>query len=306
MTRRIIIVRTLQNGVAAAAVCMGLAACSPSTPDSLLSNGDKDRGAVLAAAADCAGCHSDPRSTDKALSGGPPLKTSFGVFYAPNITSDKTHGIGAWTPRQFHRALREGRGKNGQLLYPAFPYASFSGMTDRDIADLWAYMQAMAPSARPNRNHQLKFPYNLRPLLLGWRLLYFRSGPMEAVPSQDAAWNRGRYLVESVAHCQECHSPRTALGGIDRDRAYTGNPTAPDNQSAPNITASAEGIGDWTDTELDDMLVDGVKPDGDYVAGAMALVVAGTSQLDAADRRAMITYLRSVAGKTTRKTSTPH
>ena len=247
------------------------------------------------AAADCAGCHTDAKANGPALAGGPAMQNEFGVFYAPNITPDKAHGLGAWSEDDFYRAVRKGKGRHGQYLYPAFPYPSFTGMSDQDIADLWAHLKTVAPSDRPSRAHQLRAPYNFRPLLAGWRMLFFREGPLEPVADKSPQWNRGRYLVEAVAHCQECHSPRTALGGIDAKHAFAGNPEGPDDQKAPNITPGPGGIGGWSETELDDMLVDGVKPDGDYLAGGMALVVAGTSQLSAEDRQAMIVYLRSLA-----------
>jgi mono/diheme cytochrome c family protein len=249
------------------------------------------------AAADCAGCHTDGKAHGAPLAGGPAMETAFGVFYAPNITPDKVNGVGAWSAQDFRQAMRKGKGRHGEYLYPVFPYASFSGMSDQDIADLWAHLKTVTPVARPSHPHQVKFPFNIRALLMGWRMLYFREGPLEPVAGKSAEWNRGRYLVEAVAHCQECHTPRNALGGMDRKSAFAGNPDGPDGQKAPNITSDPKGIGHWSASELDDMLVDGVKPNGDYLAGGMPLVVAGTSKLSNEDRQAMIVYLKSIPAR---------
>jgi len=284
----------VQPSALALAGALLLTACSGTKT---LPAGDADRGAVVMAAADCAGCHTDGKAKGPALAGGAAMATAFGTFYAPNITPDKVNGIGAWSARDFHRAMREGKGKHGEYLYPVFPYAAFSGMSDQDIADIWAYLRTVRPSTRPSHAHQVKFPFNLRLLLLGWRTLYFRQGPLEPVAGKSAEWNRGRYLVEAVAHCQECHSPRDGLGGIDRKNAFAGNPDGPDGQKAPNITSGKEGIAAWSDYELDDMLTTGVKPDGDYLAGGMPLVVEGTSKLAAEDRQAMIVYLKTIPAR---------
>jgi mono/diheme cytochrome c family protein len=260
--------------------------------------GDAARGSVVMAAADCAGCHTDAKAQGDPLGGGPAMETAFGTFYAPNITPDKLTGIGDWSAEDFQRAMRDGKGKHGEYLYPVFPYASFSGMSDQDIADLWAHLNTVAPSPKASHPHAINAPFNVRLLLVGWRALYFRRGPLKPVAGQSAEWNRGRYLVEAVAHCQECHSPRTALGGIDTKNAFAGNPDGPDGQKAPNITSHPKALGGWSQTELEDMLLDGVKPNGDYLAGGMPLVVAGTSKLSDADRGAMIVYLKTIPART--------
>jgi mono/diheme cytochrome c family protein len=246
------------------------------------------------AAADCASCHTDTKAKGAPLAGGPPMVTDFGVFFAPNITPDKTHGIGAWSEADFHRAMREGKGRDGELLYPVFPFPSFSKMSHQDIADLWAFLKTQAPSARPSRLHQAKAPFGFRPLLFGWRALFFRPGPLQPVAGQTAEWNRGRYLAEAVVHCQECHSPRNALGAIEAKNAYAGNPDGPDGQKAPNITSDPKAIGKLTVSDLEDMLKTGMTPDGDYLGGGMAQVVDGTGKLTEADRHAIIVYIRTI------------
>ena len=259
--------------------------------------GNVQRGAVLFAAGDCTACHTDAKAKGPLLAGGPPMVTDFGVFYAPNITPDRKSGIGAWSYEDFHRAMREGKGRGGELLYPVFPFPSFTGMSDQDIADLWAYLKTVPASAQPSKPQQAKAPYGIRPLLLGWRALFFREGPLKPVAGQSAEWNRGRYLAEAVVHCQECHSPRNGLGAIDSKNAYAGNPDGPDKQDAPNITQDPKAIGKLTVADLRDMLKTGQTPDGDYLGGGMSQVVEGTAKLSQADRDAIITYIRTIPAR---------
>lgn len=265
---------------------------APSNPTAI------ERGKYIFAASDCIACHTDEKSGGGPLSGGPPLKTPFGTFFAPNITPDKTHGIGNWSEAEFRRALREGIGKEGEFLYPVFPFTSFSKLTDGDISDLYAYLMAQPPSARPNRPNEAKFPFNLRPLLLGWRILFFDGKPLQPKPEQTAEWNRGRYLSEAVGHCGECHTPRNALGGLDDSRAMAGDPKGADGQKSPNITPDLEtGIGKWSMADLEDLLDSGLKPDGDYVGSGMADVTKGTGALTKSDRHALAVYIKSLPPK---------
>ena len=214
-----------------------------------------------------------------------------------SITPDRKAGLGAWSYDDFRRAMREGRGKGGELLYPVFPFPSFTGMTDQDVADLWAYLRTVPASAQPSKPQKANPPYGVRPLLAGWRLLFFHEGPLKPVAGQSAQWNRGRYLAEAVVHCQECHSPRNALGAIDENNAYAGNPDGPDKQDAPNITSDPKAIGKLTVADLQDMLKTGMTPGGDFLGGGMADVVEGTAKLTQADRDAIITYIRTLAPK---------
>lgn len=280
------------------AVTLGALACAlvlrPQAPAAAAPepHGDAARGAYVFAAADCKSCHTDHKANGPPMAGGAPMVTDFGTFFAPNITPDKVHGIGAWSYEDFHRAMREGKGKGGEYLYPVFPYPSFSGMTDQDIADLWAYLKTIPPSTRPSRPHQIKAPFGFRPLMIGWRLLYFRQGPLQPATGLNAQQQRGRYLSEAVVHCQECHSPRNGLGAVDHAHAYAGNPAGPDDQNAPNITPT--GIGKLTLADLREMLSSGMTPDGDFLGSGMADVVEGTAKLTQADRDAIIAYIRTI------------
>lgn len=254
------------------------------------------RGAYLAAAADCDGCHTDKKAGTPALSGGRALATRFGTFYGPNITPDPKTGIGEWSEADFRRALREGKDDAGHYLYPVFPFTAFTGMTDTDIADLYAFLMSRKPVERSSHAQEAKFPFGWRFLLLGWRSLFFTAGPLQPVAGQSVEWNRGRYLAEAVAHCQECHTPRNFLGVLDRAHAFAGNPHGPDGNAAPDITSDKkQGLGDWKLDDIAEVLKSGMTPDGDYVGQGMADVVDGTAKLTDADRHAIAVYIQSLA-----------
>ena len=261
------------------------------------------RGEMLFRAADCTGCHTDAKGAGQPLAGGRPLATPFGTFYGPNITPDKQYGIGGWTEAQFHDALRKGVDRDGHYLFPVFPYPSFTGMSDADIADLYAYLQSQPAAAQPDKPHEVKPPFGWRFLQVFWRALFFTPGPLAPVVGQSAEWNRGRYLAEAVVHCEECHTPRNFLGGLQRSQAFAGNPQGPDGQKAPNITADAEtGIGKWTIEDITTLLKTGQTPDFDFVGSGMAEVVKGTAALSDADRRAIAVYVKSIGAiRTERK-----
>ncbi|MGH6969254.1 MAG: c-type cytochrome, partial [Stellaceae bacterium] len=205
-------------------------------------------GAYIFAAADCATCHTDVKNHGASLAGGRAIVTAFGTFYTPNITPDPVNGIGRWSLADFRRALRDGKGRDGEYLYPVFPFASYTGMSDSDIADLYAFLMTQKPAPAPNKPDQIKFPFAFRPLLLAWRLLYFTLGPLQPVAGKSPEWNRGRYLSEAVVHCQACHTPRNVLGGLEAAQAYAGNPNGPDGLRAPNITPDNDtGIRQWSE-----------------------------------------------------------
>jgi len=254
------------------------------------------RGAYIFNAAGCAGCHTRVKPKGKMLAGGRRLKTPFGAFYSPNITPDRTHGIGTWSFGDFVRAMRAGRAPDGAFYFPAFPYPAYTGMSDTDLADLWAYLRTVPAAATPSRDHDLVFPFNQRFLLRFWRWMFFEPGPYQPAPDRDAGWNRGAYLVRAVGHCGECHTPRNILGGLDRTRELAGNRRGPDGKRVPNITPHPKkGIGNWSRAEILELLADGFLPDGDIVGGSMAEVVENaTSRMTASDRRAIVDYLQSL------------
>ena len=241
-------------------------------------------------------CHTDVKHGGAFLAGGRPLKTPFGVFYSPNITPDPETGIGRWSFADFRRAMREGVAPDGSHYFPAFPYPAFTGISDADLADLKAYLDSVAPVSRENHPHELAAPFGWRFLVAAWKWLYFKPGPFRPDPERGARWNRGAYLATALAHCGECHSPRDALGGIDRDRWLAGTRQGPEGAIAPNITPDAEtGIGDWSPGDLATLLKTGLKPDFDDVQGPMAEAIAqGYRYLRDDDIAALAEYLASL------------
>lgn len=255
------------------------------------------RGAYLFRAADCGSCHTDAKNGGAPLGGGKALKTSFGTFFTPNISPDREHGIGAWSDEQFLKAFRKGVSPGGRDYYPAFPYTSFTGMTDRDLLDIKAYIFSQPAVPTPDKPHDLHFPFSIRWALMPWKILYFREGPFMGDPSRSMEWNRGAYLAKVVAHCGECHSPRNALGGIEKSRRLAGAWNGPDGMNAPNITQHPDALGKWSTSDIESLLKDGITPDGDFVGSAMAEVVANTSKLTDADRHAIAAFLKGLPAK---------
>jgi mono/diheme cytochrome c family protein len=260
--------------------------------------GDATIGEALFAAGGCANCHTDRKNKGPLLGGGAPIRTVFGTFYGPNISSHPEFGIGKWTDADFIRALRRGVSPDGTHYYPAFPYTSFTNLTDTDLKVLRAYIMTLPPVAVKSRPHDLAFPYSIRPGMILWKFLYLDEGPMAPDPARSAEWNRGRYLADGLAHCAECHTPRNVFGALDRQRWMAGNAKGegPEGEAVPNITSHEEsGIGKWTIDEIAESLKSGMLPDGDSFGSLMADVVEhGTAKLGDADRRAIAVYIKSI------------
>jgi mono/diheme cytochrome c family protein len=254
------------------------------------------RGEYVFNIAGCFGCHTDSKHGGKPLAGGRALDTPFGVFYSPNITPDPATGIGKWSPDDFRRALRHGEMPSGSAYFPVFPYTSFTHMTDGDVADLFAYLKTRPAVAQQNKPHEVRFPFGWRFLMRFWRWLYFDEGPLQPVAGKPAEWSRGRYLVEALGHCGECHTPRNALGAVEKDRAFSGVRGGPDGQNAPNITPDPDtGLGKWSIEDITTLLKDGQTPDFDWVGSGMGEVVNNsTSKLTDEDRRAIAVFLKSL------------
>ena len=261
-------------------------------PSPGFAQGDAKRGAYLAKAAGCLGCHTEVKQGATPYAGGRELKTPFGAFYGPNITPHPGAGIGRWSEADFLRALREGRRSDGAHYFPAFPYPAFTRITDADARDLWAHLRTVPASSRANRAHDLAFPYNLRFLVGFWKWLYFTPRPFVADAGRSPALNRGAYLVDALGHCGECHTPRTWLGGPKKAQAFAGAKLA-DRSGAPNLTPTR--LKKWDDAELKDFLSSGLTPDGDVVGDTMGEVIRNTtSQLTPQDLAALIAYLRTL------------
>ena len=264
------------------------------------------RGKYVFDAADCMACHTDAANNGPLLAGGRKLETPFGVFYSPNITADPKTGIGRWSDDDFVRALRHGLAPDDGNLFPVFPYPSYTLMTDADMRAVKAYIFSLPPAVRENRPHEVKPPFGWRYLLTFWKALFFEPGAFRPDAGRDGQWNRGAYLATALGHCGECHTPRNALGAPDADKVLAGASQGPDGGAVPNITPDpATGIGKWSDDDLHSLFTLGMKPDGDFVGGGMAEVVSNsTAKLTAADRKALIAYLKSlppVVNKVARK-----
>ena len=265
------------------------------------------RGEYLFNAGGCFGCHTDVKNSGAPLAGGRALGTPFGTFYGPNITPDMQYGLGRWSEADFKRAMRHGERPDGANLFPVFPYTSFTNITDADLKDLWAYLRTITPVAKPNREHAVSFPFNVRAGMTGWKWINFTPGPFRPDPARSAEVNRGAYLVQALAHCAECHTPRNIMGGLERSKAFSGTPDGPEGERVPNITPHPEsGIGKWSAGDLTDLLKQGMTPDGDFVGGSMAEVVRSTtSKLNDEDLRAVAAYLKAlppIDNKVPRKT----
>lgn len=255
--------------------------------------GDAKRGAYLAQAGGCAGCHTQAKKDAVPYAGGRELKTPFGMFYGPNVTPHPEAGIGRWSEADFLRALRTGVRPDGAHYFPAFPYPSFTLITDADVRDLWAFFRSLPPNPRKSRPHELRAPYGWRFMVGPWKWMFFTPGPYQADAARSAAANRGAYLVEALGHCGECHSPRNFLGGTKRERRLGGAAEGPEGKSVPNLTPAR--LKKWDDRDLKEFLQSGITPDGDVPAETMGEVIRNTtSQLTAEDLSAVIAYLRAL------------
>jgi len=251
------------------------------------------RGAYLARAGNCMACHTVRGGA--AYAGGRVLQTPFGAIVTPNITADREHGIGGWSSDDFWRALHNGKSKDGRLLYPAFPYTSYTQVRREDSDALYAYFQSVPAQRQANAPHALRFPYNTQLALAAWRALYFRPGVYQGDPQRSVEWNRGAYLVHGLGHCSACHSSRNALGGSNE--ALAGGMIATLGWYAPSLASNDEaGLGDWPAAQIVQLLQTGVAPRGN-ATGPMADVVRQSLQhLEQADLQAMAVYLKALPG----------
>jgi mono/diheme cytochrome c family protein len=257
-----------------------------------------NRGEYLARAGDCVACHTVPNGA--VFAGGRAMATPFGNLYVPNITPDDDTGIGRWTADDFYRMMHTGVSKDGKLLYPAMPFASYSQVTRSDSDAIFSYLMSIAPVVQKNREHELRFPFNNRDLLIGWRTLYFKEGEFKPTPGQTAEWNRGAYLVKGLGHCAMCHTAVNALGGSSESKAFEGGMIPNQNWYAPSLTSNREaGLGEWKLEDISDLLQVGVSHRG-TVYGPMAEVVYNSLQyLSDEDARAMAVYLKALPQKDT-------
>ena len=251
------------------------------------------KGEYLATVGDCAGCHTAQGSA--ALAGGRSLATPFGNIPVPNITPDRDTGLGNWSFEDFWQALHAGKGRHGELLYPAFSYTSYTRVTHDDALAIFAWLQSLPPAHQAPRKPTLDFPYSVRNSLAAWRALYFREGEFKPDPAQSAQWNRGAYLVQGLGHCNECHAARDSLGGTPRDEHLTGGQIPQQNWYAPDLsTRQNGGLQGWSEQDIVDLLKTGQSAKGAAFGPMADVVVTSTQHMTDDDLRAVATYLRSL------------
>jgi len=258
---------------------------------------DAARGRVVFFAGGCASCHMTPKQDDPLrLGGGLELKSPFGSFYAPNISSHPADGIGRWSAADLANAMLAGVSPAGAHYYPAFPFTSYAGVRLEDVRDLMAFLRTTPPVEGRAREHDLPFPFNVRRTLGVWKALFAPApAPVRDDPARSPEWNRGRYLVETLGHCAECHSPRNALGGLVAAQRFAGGPELEGQGWTPNITP--HGLKDWTKGDIAYALDAGLTPEGDSLGASMAPVVRNMAQLAKEDRAAIAAYLLSLPAR---------
>lgn len=254
---------------------------------------DLANGRTMFIAGGCSGCHASPGAEDKSrLGGGLALKSPFGAFYVPNISSDPRDGIGAWSEADFVTALNKGTSPDGRHYFPAFPYASYQRMRFDDLRDLFAYLKTLPAVSGTARDHDLVFPFGFRRGVGLWKLLYLDGVPFTPDPAKSTVLDRGAYLVEGPGHCVECHSPRNFIGGIIAAQRFAGGPNPEGKGWIPNITQ--KDLGDWSEKDIAYLLEAGQTPDGDSIGSSMTEVVRHTAQLAPEDRAAIAAYVKSL------------
>lgn len=271
---------------------IGLWVTAPSTVDAAQFTrltGDATRGETVFTAAGCASCHHTKGSEDKlVLTGGQEFVSDFGTFYAPNISSSAAEGIGDWSLEEFANAVTRGVSPEGQHYYPAFPFTAYTKMEDQDLVDLWAYMQTLPTSDVASKPHDVGFPFNIRRSVGGWKFLFMSDAYVMDVPPE---LERGRYLVEALAHCAECHTPRNPVGALDKARWMGGAPNPSGRGTIPALTPDKL---DWSAADVAYYLGSGFTPKYDVVGGHMAEVVENFSHLSAEDREAVAAYVKAL------------
>jgi mono/diheme cytochrome c family protein len=268
------------------------------------------KGRYLATAGNCATCHTVEGGAP--FAGGVAFPTPFGTIYSTNITQDVETGLGGWSLNDFRAAIRKGVRPDGEHLYPAFPYTSYTKLSDRDIASLYAYLKTIAAVSAPAKENELKFPFGWRALMRVWNALFFEEGAYAPVADRSAAWNRGAYLVQGLGHCSMCHSPRNFLGAEDRQLALSGgiyNDKISDGTYRPwaavNLTPAKDGLAAWNTDDIVAYLKTGVSGRATTFGPMNDVVMNSLRHLDERDVRAIATYLQAIPAKTQSAGSAP-
>lgn len=261
---------------------------------------DVNNGALIFAAADCASCHAKPGQSDRLkLGGGMALGSPYGTFRIPNISPDKTDGIGNWSTVDLANALIGGVSPRGDHYYPALPYPSYAGMKPSDVRDLMAYLRTLPPVTGKAPPHDIAMIFRIRRFVGLWKLMFFKSGGTVPPPSGDPRIDRGAYLVEALAHCAECHSTRNSFGAIKDSARFAGGKDPEGVGFAPNITPAH--IGNWSESDIATMLKTGETPTHQRVGSSMLDVITNTSMLPASDRDAIAAYVKTLPARDTPK-----
>jgi mono/diheme cytochrome c family protein len=252
------------------------------------------QGLYLARAGDCIACHTRPGG--KLFAGGLAMPTPFGTLYSPNITPDDTTGIGTWSADSFYAMMHTGRAPDGGLLYPAMPFGSYTKVSRTDSDAIFAYLRTVPPVPDANKPNELRFPYDNRSLILGWRTLFFNEGSYTPDTTKSADWNRGAYLVGGLGHCAMCHSAMNAFGGNSQSKAFQGGLIPMQNWYAPSLASDTEaGLGNWSIGDITAYLRSGVSHRG-AAYGPMGEVIYDSLQyLTPDDAHAMAVYLKTLA-----------
>ncbi|WP_292899945.1 cytochrome c [Nitratireductor sp.] len=260
-----------------------------------------ERGEQVFWAGGCASCHARPGADGDArleLAGGVELKSDFGTFVAPNISTHSEDGIGNWSEMDFANAMLRGISPDGEHYYPAFPYPSYARMTAQDVSDLFAFLKTLPEVEGQAGEHQLSFPFTMRRGVGLWKLAFMHDEPVVPLTTDASeAEKRGRYLVEGPGHCGECHTPRNFAGGQLYDQWLAGAVSAEGEGIVPNITSGEGGIDSWSTGDIAYYLESGFTPEFDSVGGAMVSVQKNMAHLAKEDREAIAAYLKSVPAR---------
>jgi len=247
------------------------------------------RGEQLATVGDCIVCHTAP--VGMPFAGAHALPTPFGTLYSSNITPDEATGIGNWSEKAFSRAMKRGVARDGAHLYPALPYEHFTLVSEGDLSALYAFLMTRQAVSQKAPENDLLPGLGFRPLLAGWKMLFLHEGRFEADESRSKEWNRGKYLVDGLAHCGGCHTPRNLAGGEERARAFAGG--VAEGWNATPLDASNPAASTWTETSLFNYLKTGTDAHHGAAAGPMGPVSEGLSRLNDADVWAISVYIAS-------------
>lgn len=250
-------------------------------------------GAELAAIGNCNVCHTT--DSGRPYAGGRPIPTPFGIIFASNITPDAETGIGTWSEAAFQRAMHDGVDRDGRQLYPAFPYDHFTKATNEDIHAIYAFLMSRPPVRNTIPANELDFPFNFRPIVAGWKVLFLRQASVQTDKSKSPEWNRGRYLVEGLGHCGSCHTPRNVLGAEKKSSAFAGG--AAEGWNAPPLNSSSPAAHKWTADQLAEYLSTGWHRLHGAAAGPMADVTNNLGQASAKDVRSIAVYIASLSSQ---------